>query len=45
MHVLITGASRGLGREFAYLHAMQGDHVLLVGRDATALFETKFHVE
>ncbi|MFP7277775.1 SDR family oxidoreductase [Exiguobacterium indicum] len=45
MHVLITGASRGLGREFAYLHARQGDHVLLVGRDATALFETKFHVE
>jgi|GEM_PF-4017725 len=44
MHVFITGASRGLSREFAYLHARSGDHVLLVKREAM-LFKTKFHVE
>lgn len=45
MNVLITGASAGIGRELAYLHAEQGDHLLLVGRNAEQLFETKHFVE
>lgn len=45
MNVLITGASAGIGRELAYLHAEQGDHLLLVGRNAEQFFETKHFVE
>ena len=45
MNVLITGASAGIGRELAYLHAEQGHHLLLVGRNAEQLFETKHFVE
>lgn len=45
MNVLITGASSGIGRELAYLHAEQGHHLLLVGRNAEQLFETKHFVE
>ncbi|MGA9231338.1 MAG: SDR family oxidoreductase [Exiguobacterium oxidotolerans] len=45
MNVLITGASAGIGRELARLHGMQGDHLLLVGRNAEKLFETKYLVE
>ncbi|WP_214855862.1 SDR family oxidoreductase [Exiguobacterium sp. s166] len=45
MNVLITGASAGIGRELAYLHAEQGHHLLLVGRNVEQLFETKHFVE
>src|SRR5262245_12999868 len=35
--ILITGASRGIGREAARLLARRGHHVVLAARDATAL--------
>ena len=39
--VLITGASSGIGREFAYLYAAEAAHVILVSRSASALESLK----
>ncbi len=35
--IIVTGASRGLGREVALAYAREGATVVLVGRDAQAL--------
>ncbi|HEY4493439.1 MAG TPA: SDR family NAD(P)-dependent oxidoreductase [Candidatus Paceibacterota bacterium] len=37
---VVTGASSGLGRAVALRLAMEGDHVLLLGRDEGRLLET-----
>jgi NAD(P)-dependent dehydrogenase (short-subunit alcohol dehydrogenase family) len=37
MHVLILGASRGIGLEFARQHAAAGDRVIATARDAAGL--------
>lgn len=43
--VLITGASSGLGREFARLHASKGDHLVIVARREERLAELKRELE
>jgi NAD(P)-dependent dehydrogenase (short-subunit alcohol dehydrogenase family) len=43
-HALVTGASRGIGREIAILFAEQGSDVALVGRDAETLGEVAAQV-
>jgi short-subunit dehydrogenase len=42
---LITGASRGIGRALAHIHAAQGGNVIAVARDSTALAELKEELE
>jgi uncharacterized protein len=42
---VITGASSGLGREFAFLAAGRGYDLLLVARDATALESLRTEIE
>lgn len=42
---LITGASRGIGREFAHIHAAHGGDVIAVARDSAALMELKDELE
>lgn len=43
--VLLTGASRGIGREIAYAFARHGCKLTLAGRDEQALQETRSGVE
>jgi len=43
--VLITGASRGIGREFAELYAAEGSTLLLVARTSTDLRTVKKELE
>ncbi|TAM88350.1 SDR family oxidoreductase [bacterium] len=40
MRVVVTGASRGIGRAISLAFAAQGDKLVLVGRDRQALEET-----
>jgi short-subunit dehydrogenase len=42
---LITGASRGIGRALAHIHAAHGGDVIAVARDSTALAELKEELE
>lgn len=42
---LITGASAGLGREFAKIHASRGGNVVIVARSADKLEELKKEIE
>ncbi len=42
---LITGASGGIGKEFAFIHAAAGDDVVLVARSRSALEETARFIE
>jgi uncharacterized protein len=42
---LITGASGGIGKEFAFIHATAGDDVVLVARSRPALEETARFIE
>lgn len=42
---LITGASNGIGYELAWIHARQGDNLVLVARNETALEELKAKLE
>lgn len=42
---LITGASNGLGREFAYIHAQKGGHLVLVARNKDKLNDIKKDIE
>jgi short-subunit dehydrogenase len=42
---LITGASIGIGREFARIHAAKGDTVILAARNAAALEALKAELE
>lgn len=41
---LITGASGGLGREFAYLYGKEGSSLILLGRNEKDLEDTKKYV-
>jgi 3-oxoacyl-[acyl-carrier protein] reductase len=43
--VIVTGASRGLGRAFACALAAEGAQLAINGRDADALAETARHIE
>ena len=42
---LITGASSGLGKEFAKIHASKGDNLVLVARSKDKLESLKFELE
>ena len=42
---LITGASGGIGKELAIIHATAGDHLILVARSASALNSLKADLE
>ena len=42
---LITGASSGLGKEFAKIHASKGDNLVLVARSKDKLESLKFDLE
>ena len=42
---LITGASSGLGKEFAIIHASKGDNLVLVARSKDKLDALKFELE
>ena len=42
---LITGATGGLGNEFANIHAATGGNLLLVGRNENKLSEMKERLE
>ncbi len=42
---LITGASSGIGREFARYHAMRGGDVIITARRADALDALKSELE
>ena len=42
---LITGASGGLGKEFAIIHASKGDNLVLVARSKDKLDALKFELE
>ena len=42
---LITGASSGLGKEFALIHASKGDNLVLVARSKDKLNALKFELE
>lgn len=42
---LITGASGGLGKEFARIHASKGDNLVLVARSKDKLEAVKFELE
>jgi hypothetical protein len=42
---LITGASSGLGKEFAIIHASKGDNLVLVARSKDKLDTLKFELE
>src|SRR5215831_1224262 len=39
MNVIVTGASRGLGRSIAEKFASNGDHLYLCSRNETALYQ------
>jgi len=45
IHVVITGASKGIGRALAEIAIRAGAHVSLIARDKKALLETKHHLE
>ena len=42
---LITGASKGIGREFAKIHGANGDNVVLVARSEDELHSLKNELE
>lgn len=42
---LITGASSGLGKEFAKIHAKKGDHLVIVARSKDKLLKLKEKLE
>jgi len=44
-HALVTGASRGLGRQIAYLLSSQVKKITIAGRDQNALDETRNHLK
>lgn len=43
--VLITGASSGIGRAFAFKYAEQGENLILTARTKTRLDEIKAEIE
>jgi short-subunit dehydrogenase len=45
MHVVITGASRGMGKSIAIAFAEQGYNIILVARDPVKLEETRSELE
>ena len=42
---LITGASSGIGRELALIHAENGGDLIIVARDEAKLLELKTEIE
>lgn len=44
-HVLITGGSQGLGREFAKIFAKMGAKVSILSRNSISLNNIKFEIE
>lgn len=42
---LITGASKGIGREFAKIHGANGDNLVLVARSGDELYSLKKELE
>lgn len=42
---LITGASSGIGKELAYLHAQKGDNLILIARNLRSLEEIQQDIE
>ena len=40
MNVLITGASRGMGKAFAEIFAANGHHLFITGRNEITLYKT-----
>lgn len=41
LHILITGATSGIGNQLTKDYLLEGHHVYAVGRDADALAELK----